>query len=390
MSENIKQSKLTSILLNIAHTIDHAFLLIFAAVVVVIAQEFHISNWQDLMPYNTGAFICFGLLSIVAGKLADNFGRKPMMMIFFMGMSLSLLLISQADSALEIGIYLTILGVFSAIYHPVGIPMLLQGQEKYGKIIGFNGLFGNLGVAIAALMSGFIMKYFGWRMAFILPAGISFIVGIIFWLNAHETESPKKRPSKINNFDAKFLFRLMIVMIMANVGISFLFNFTTNANGQLLQAKFQNITNDPAQLGLYLALIYGVASFVQLFIGRCIDKYSLKSLYAGLVAGQVFFVILTNLGQDWLFYLGLLGWMSCIFGAIPFTDAMIGKYIDDRMRSSVAGMRLTISFGISSFAVWLIGPAVKSMGYDGILWVMMAVSLATLIIVSFLPKPNTP
>ena len=59
--------------------------------------------------------------------------------------------------------------------------------------------------------------------------------------------------------------------------------------------------------------------------------------------------------------------MIFIFGAIPFTDAMIVRYVDDRMRSRVAGMRLAVSLGISSLAVWLLGPLVKGMGFDKLL-----------------------
>jgi hypothetical protein len=45
--------------------------------------------------------------------------------------------------------------------------------------------------------------------------------------------------------------------------------------------------------------------------------------------------------------------------AIPFVDAMVVQYVDDRMRSRVAGLRLAIAFGTSSLAVYLLGPTVK-------------------------------
>ena len=39
--------------------------------------------------------------------------------------------------------------------------------------------------------------------------------------------------------------------------------------------------------------------------------------------------------------------MAFVFGAIPFTDALIVRYVDDRMRSRVAGVRLAIALGVS-------------------------------------------
>ena len=68
--------------------------------------------------------------------------------------------------------------------------------------------------------------------------------------------------------------------------------------------------------------------------------------------------------QGWWLYAGLLAVMVFVFGAIPFTDAMIARYVDDSMRSRVAGIRLAVSLGISSLAVWLLGPVVKGVGFD--------------------------
>ena len=75
-----------------------------------------------------------------------------------------------------------------------------------------------------------------------------------------------------------------------------------------------------------------------------------------------------------------------IFGAIPFTDAMIVRYVDDRMRSRVAGMRLTVSFGISSLAVWLLGPMVKAAGFDFLLFAMAVIAAVTLSAAAWLPS----
>ena len=65
-----------TLLLNIAHALDHLFLLIFATAVVAIAREFGMAGWEDLMPYGAGAFLLFGLGSLPAGKLGDQWGRR--------------------------------------------------------------------------------------------------------------------------------------------------------------------------------------------------------------------------------------------------------------------------------------------------------------------------
>ncbi|HXF46527.1 MAG TPA: MFS transporter, partial [Burkholderiaceae bacterium] len=134
-----------SLLLNVAHAIDHWVLLIFATAVSAIAADFGFARWEDLMPYATGAFFAFGIGSLPAGKLGDSWGRRPMMLAFFFGLGASLLACAAATNAWQMAVALTIMGLFSAIYHPVGIPMLVRDSTRPGRTIGINGLAGNLG-----------------------------------------------------------------------------------------------------------------------------------------------------------------------------------------------------------------------------------------------------
>src|SRR5882724_1428774 len=123
----LSKTRSTALLLNIAHALDHMFLLIFATSVGAIAADFGISRWEDLMPYGVGAFVMFGLGSLPSGRLGDHWGRRKMMLVFFFGMGASALLVSLTRDAWQLAAALTVLGAFSAIYHPVGIPMLVRG-----------------------------------------------------------------------------------------------------------------------------------------------------------------------------------------------------------------------------------------------------------------------
>ena len=143
--------RIPALLLNLGHALDHLFLLIFATAVGAIASDFGVERWEDLMPHAVGAFFMFGVGSVPAGKLGDLWGRRKMMLVFFFGIGLSSIAVAFCHSPLQMAVALTVLGVFSAIYHPVGIPMLLQKATRPGVTIGFNGLAGNLGIALAAL-----------------------------------------------------------------------------------------------------------------------------------------------------------------------------------------------------------------------------------------------
>jgi MFS family permease len=385
-------SMATQWLLNIGHAIDHMFLLIFATAVTSIAADFGIARWEDLMPYGVAAFFFFGVGSLPAGRLGDHWGRRKMMTVFFFGMGGAALLVSMAQSPLQMALALALVGCFASIYHPVGIPMLVQGASRPGLTIGINGLVGNLGVAVAAVTTGFLVKYFGWRMAFAVPGALCLLFGCAFALLAtREHSAPARKKATAAAAPAGVsLARLLLVMTVAATSGSLLFNFSTNSNYELLSDRLRSILQDPAQIGVLLALIYAAASLTQLIVGNLIDRMPLKRLYLGIVGAQALLLGAATVAEGWVFYGLQFLFMAAIFGAIPFTDAMIVRFVDDSMRSRVSGMRLAVSLGASSIAVWMIGPMVKQAGFAMLLGVMTATAVATLVIVSQLPATPAP
>jgi len=381
-------SRATSILLNIAHAIDHMFLLVFAAAIGSIASDFGIARWEDLMPYGVGAFALFGLGALPSGRLGDLWGRRRMMLVFFYGMGVAALLTALTQNAWQLAAALTLLGAFASIYHPVGIPMLVRHSRRPGLTIGFNGLAGNLGVALAAVVTGFLVKYFGWRSAFAVPALATIACGILFArVTPHETEPPAQRARTHVEVPGYILARVFVVLTIASSTATLLFNFTTNGNGELLRERLVGIVEDPALLGLMLALVYVAGSFAQVAVGLMLDRVMLKRLYIGIVALQAPLFLLAAQAQGWALYALMMAFMIAVFGAIPFTDAMIVRYVDDRMRSRVSGMRLTVALGVSSLAVWLLGPLVKAGGFRALFLVMAGTALCTLVAILFLPRP---
>jgi len=381
-----------TLLLNIAHAIDHLFLLIFATAVAAIAKDFGLARWEDLMPYGAGAFLLFGLGSLPAGKLGDQWGRRPMMLVFFFGMGASALLVAATRGPWELAAALTVMGAFSSIYHPVGIPMLVQHATKPGAAIGVNGLAGNLGIAAAAILTGLLVEHAGWRAAFALPGLACLAFGLLFWWRApHEGEAPARRTRKATvQLAPREFTRVLAVMTVASASGGLVFNLTTNGNGQMLGERLAALVNDPSTLGLLLGAVYAVASVAQVIVGRLIDRYPLKPLWLAIVLAQVPMLALAATAPGWWAWLALLGSMVFIFGAIPFTDATIVRFVDDRMRSRVAGMRLAISLAISSAAVWALGPAVKAAGFGTLFAVMAGVALFSASVLLLLPQEPAP
>src|SRR5215813_9006910 len=165
--------------INAAHVLDHMLILIFPTAVLGMGAEFG-ASYGERLALSLGGFIAFGAGSLPAGWLGDLWSRRNMMAVFFLGMGVATILTGLARSPLELAIGLTAIGLFGAIYHPVGTAMLTAHAERLGRAIGVNGVWGNLGVAFAALVAGGLTQYLGWRYAFFVPGAIAIATGLLF------------------------------------------------------------------------------------------------------------------------------------------------------------------------------------------------------------------
>src|SRR5918998_6715318 len=175
MSPNLL-SRRTIAFVNIAHALDHFVLLIYPTAVIAIAAEQQLS-YASLIGLSTGAFVAFGLFSLPVGWLADRLGRRNLLAVFFLGCGAACLGLATAGSPLSLALWLTLLGMFAAIYHPVGSAMLVSHARRLGRDLGVNGVWGNLGAASASGVTALLAAMFGWRAGFAVPSLACLLAG---------------------------------------------------------------------------------------------------------------------------------------------------------------------------------------------------------------------
>src|SRR5207244_7400496 len=160
--------------------LDHLFTLIFATVAALALYREWGLSYADLLKYATPGFFAFGVFALPAGWLADKWSREGMMGTFFVGIGLASIFTSFARTPLELAFGLFVIGVFAAIYHPVGLAIVVEKWKNTGMRIAVNGAWGNLGVASAALITGYFIDNGGWRVALFAPGLFSIGTGIAY------------------------------------------------------------------------------------------------------------------------------------------------------------------------------------------------------------------
>src|SRR5437762_6104373 len=193
---------------NAAHFIDHYSMLIFAAAVIIMGPALGMA-YSELLPYATPGFVAFGAGSLITGWLGDRWSRRHMMVIFFVGIGLSMISVGFCSSPLQLGAALLAIGLFASIYHPVGTAMIVSYADKLGREMGLNGVWGNLGVASSALVTGVIGQYLGWRWAFIVPGIVTMLIGLAFMRTVvHEDRTGSRQAAAQARIARKDMWRV--------------------------------------------------------------------------------------------------------------------------------------------------------------------------------------
>ena len=138
-------------------------------------------QYDEMIIYGTLGMILFGAAAPLAGFLSDKYGRMPLMILYHFGIGISAILASLSTSTYQLAMCLALIGMFASIYHPVGIAMLLQRPGVVGLRMGINGVWGNMGIAVAPIVTGVLLYYGDWRLTFMVPGIICIIFGIKFF-----------------------------------------------------------------------------------------------------------------------------------------------------------------------------------------------------------------
>lgn len=374
--------------LNAGHFVDHFCMLVFATAVIAMASEFEMT-YGSLLAVATPSFILFGAAALGAGWLGDRWSRSNMMVVFFIGIGAACILTGMANSVLMIGISLALLGLFAAIYHPVGIAMLVQGAPRLGFRLGVNGVFGNMGVACAPLATGFLIAMFNWRMAFILPGLVCIAIGIAFYFFAKAGHSvaptgPKTRKEPVA-FMPGWQRVLGVVAVMTLVG-GLVFNSTTVALPKLFDERLTNVADSMVGFTAMAAIVYAAASFAQLASGTAIDRFAVKPVLLTTVGLQVLMMPIVATQSGWPLFAASFVMMLAVFGQIPITDALITRYTPDAVRGRVFSIKYILNLGVGSLAV----PSIWYMhdhggGFYALFWVLFGCAGVVLMAAMVLP-----
>ena len=348
------QKRLQIGFLNWAHAIDHFVLGIYPTIVIGLEVIYH-RPYSELIALATAMFVAFGVFSLPAGWLADRWSRRTMMVIFYVGCGLSLLVAAAAQSLSMMAVALFGLGMFAAIYHPVGMAMLIEISQARGRTLAFNGVCGNLGVALATGITGVLASWLGWRWAFIVPAVLCIATGIAYRAliadDTHTIAARKKTAAFALSPGAALTMFLLFVVISIMSGL--VFNTVLVALPKLVDEQLGDTANLTLVGGLATA-VFMCGAVAQIAVGRLVEWLSAPMLFAAVVTVQFFGILAAAHSDGALLLISLAVSMAAIYGQVTVGDIVVAKFTADAWRGRIYAVRYFLNFTSSAVAVGLI------------------------------------
>jgi len=376
----LSRQKLAIGFLNWAHGLDHFVILIYPTVVIELEAAYG-ESYARLIALSTASFVAFGLFSLPAGWLADRWSRRNMMIGFYVGCGLSLVAAAFAPSLAVLAVALFALGMFAAIYHPVGTAMILESATQRGRTLAFNGVCGNLGVSFAAGITAALTAAFSWRGAFLVPGLVCLATGAAYmWLIPDEAGQTAKRRAPpdvaLSPTAAAMIFGLFVVVALS---AGLVFNTISISLPKIVDERVGGVSL--VEVGGLTTAVFLCGALAQITVGRLVERFPLHILFAIAAVMQFSGVVWAAYatGVSLLFALGYT--MAAIYGQITLNDLVIARYTADAWRGRVYAVRYFLTFMISGVAVSMIALLYGRGGFDLVLGVTAVVAAGFLVAV---------
>ena len=381
------------LLLNIGHFLTHLFMLIFAtAAALTLSRDWGMS-YGELIAFATPGFIAYAVFTLPAGWLADRWSREGMMAVFFLGIGAASAFTALAETPVQMAVGLSVIGMFAAIYHPVGIALVVHGRQRTGVPIAINGIFGNLGVAAAALITALFIDHADWRAAFVWPGLFSIAMGVAYLFivagrsaEAQESARPESEGrSAPMLFDRATVIRVLLIVFTTSSLGGLVFQSTTFTLPKVFDEQLGDLAVSASDVGWFAFLVLAVAAVGQLIVGYLVDRLPVRRIFMIVAVLQVsLFAVMPGL-TGWQALIVAIAFMFAVFGQIPINDVLIGRVTHSAWRSRVYALRYMINFSIIASSVPLIAWIYSGWGFDTLFVLLAITASGILIAASLLP-----
>ena len=382
-------SKLTVTYAALGHLLMHMFAAFYFVIVLAIEDDWKLSYDELLNLWFLGSLLV-GLGALPAGWISDRWSRSGMIAIMFIGLGISSLLCGLSGNKVSLFISLSLLGLFCAIYHPAGISWVVNTSKETGKALGFNNIFGGVGIGLGAFFAGVLIEQFNWQAAFMLPGLISLVVGLSLTYHLKSGKISLKNISSEqfkDNPEKNQMLKIAIIMLLSITCLSFVYQILQTSLPKAIDIRLtDSLDLSTSDIGYIVAAIYIVSGLMNYVGGILTDKYSEKLIYSiGIVGQGLLLLLIVSLSNYWLIAISL-AIVAFNSSKLPAENLLLAKFSPEKYQSLVYGIKFIVSFTVGPIALIMISRSYDLTGEFGVLYLAFGfVMIIMFLIVLTLP-----
>ena len=368
------------------HFLSHFNMLVFPAILLPLSARLGL-DMAATLDLAFWMYLLFGLTALPWGMLADRFGPRPLLALFYLGAGgCGLAAAMLVDSPLGLKLSLAGIGLFSGIYHPAGLGWIACCVSQTSRGMAFNGMFGNLGLAMGPMLAGLVNWLWG-AQAVYFCLGLLNLAGLacLRQVSAESCASRKTGAAPRENTASWKGFAVLLICMMlggvvyrgSTVTLPALFELKATGIFTAINGFFKgteissNVVATAMTSGLYLVGMLG-----QYTGGRAGERFDLRLSYlffhlmtlpAAFMIGLVMNIPLVLLATIHSFFL---------LGMQPVENTLVARLTPPSLHSSAYGMKFVLTFGVGALVVKMIKMVEDTWGLEAVFPSLGIVSLA--------------
>jgi len=391
--ESAKVYRYTTIM-SAGHGMTHAYLLFFAPFITSIQKALDV-DYVALGALVSFAFIAYGVGSLPAGFISDYVGHKRSAVISLVIPAIGCLVGFFAHSYSMMAVSFVLLGAGTSIYHPVANALVTNFAtgEMRGKALGIHGVGGNVGMALAPILTAGVVHFGSWRYAFLLWGIIGLLVALLISRTVPEVISrgAGAQSSQKAGSPRTSLASLLTVTAIAVLAILAVQGFFNDGVFAYLPAFLQSEKSlSVAVSGLVAGLNFGAGILGQLAGGYLSDAIGRKATLAwGSVACVITFALLPVVSNGILLMITIAAMGFALFMLQPPINALVADVTPSDVRGASFGIVFSAKYGIGAFAPFVGGIIAANSGYGPFFYLLAASALVGLLLLYFVRPEET-
>ena len=370
----------------LAHALVHTIELTYAALLLRIGAEFGQGKFMLGVIANAFAFTV-GAGALPGGFLVDRLGSQRIITFSFLAAAAASLLVGLSPNAFVLGVFLGLLGLGIGLYHPAGLSLIVQGAEKRGLALGYHGVAGNIGAALAPALAVGLAVAIDWRAAYFFLSGLALLLVLI--LQVIRLPEVISRPAAAPTLAAADRVRSAraLVPLFFVYGVSVLNGFIYRGSITFLPAHIQENVhisilgiNEAALAGSLTTLALLAGAVGQYFGGSLSQRHALERLAPPLALALVPALLLMGISGGLALVAVSAAFVFFNFSGQPVYNGLIAEYTPQGAIGRSYGISFFAAFGLGSAAASFAGFFAERWGTDSVFLSLAGFALLAMIL----------